>query len=190
MIVRLSRDEVFTRVWGIPPYTKSDPNDYYEEKARQNNSLYRKMDDCQLVLRFFALDNDEHIRGSMRAMLDRCMERNIDFSQEQFVAEAERYLSRLHFADKLFDGRPFNLSSNGKDNLRPNAGIYDGVMLAIDSLWKKRNKLYANKALLLADYKKVVSMKAHTGALTGSANTAADIRGRIKIFKDLFLRHV
>ena len=190
MIVRLSRDEVFTRVWGIPPYTKSDPNDYYEEKARQNNSLYRKMDDCQLVLRFFALDNDEHIRGSMRAMLDRCMERNIDFSQEQFVAEAERYLSRLHFADKLFDGRPFNLSSNGKDNLRPIAGIYDGVMLAIDSLWKKRNKLYANKALLLADYKKVVSMKAHTGALTGSANTAADIRGRIKIFKDLFLRHV
>ena len=186
LIVELSRDNVFTRIWGIPPYTKSDPNDYYEEKARQNNSLYKKMDDCQLVLRFFALDNDEHIRGSMRSMLDRCMERNLNFSKEQSARERCRYLSRLHLADQLFDGKPFYLLATTRDSLRPIASVYDGVMLAIDQLWDKHEELLQNKVDIQNSYRKLVTGMARTGELTGSANTAADIKVRIKIFYDLF----
>lgn len=114
LIVSLSRDETFTRIWGIPPYKSADPSDYYEEQARQKNTLYKTMGDCQLVLRFFALDKDEHIQGSMKSMLDRCMERNLNCSVEQAERLRDRYLSRLALADELFDGRPFTLSGSPK----------------------------------------------------------------------------
>lgn len=189
LMVLLSRNPTFTRIWDIPPYKKADPNDYYEEQARQKNALYKAMGDCQLVLRFFALDNEAHIQGSMKAMLDRCMERNIDCSKEQAAEMGERYLQRLELADKLFDEQPFSLSPPGEGPHRPVAGIYDGVMIALDTLWQSREKLLASKEAIQHDYAKLVAREADTGSLTGAANTATDIKARIQTFRELFTKH-
>lgn len=188
-IVKLSRDEVFTRIWGIPPYKKADPNDYYEEEARQKNALYKTMGDCQLVLRFFALDTDAHIHGSMKAMLDRCMERNLDLSEDDANELGARYLERLRFADELFDKRPFSLSLSAR-SYRPVAGIYDGVMLALDALWDDRKALLKQKEDIQSAYAVLIKKEGAAGTLTGSANTAADIKGRIKIFRELLEQFV
>lgn len=184
-IVHLSRDEVFTRIWGIPPYKAADPSDYYEEPERQKNSLYRSMGDCQLVLRFFALDRDEHIQGSMRSMLDRCMERNLEISAEQAKSMGRRYLERLHFADELFDRQPFALDLPGQPRHRPVAGVYDGVMVALDKVWSRRQVLLDRKAEVQAGYAALVA-GGSKGQLTGLANTSSDIKARIKLFHDLF----
>ena len=109
LITTLSRDKIFTKIWDIPEYTNSDPNEYYEEPERQKNYLYRSMGDCQIILRFFALENDKSIRGSIRSMLDRCMERYLDISQDEAMKIKDRNLSRLNMAYELFDGRPFEL---------------------------------------------------------------------------------
>ena len=187
LIVELSRDRTFTRIWDIPPYTSSDPSEYYEEEIRQRNSLHRTMGDCQLVLRFFALDNDALIQGSMKSMLDRCMERNVDCTPSAAEAMKERFLSRLNLADYLFDGQPFALAPAKTGRAyRPVAGVYDGVMAALDGLWDKRAALKNRKADIQAAYAKLVNEQSAGGSLTGSANTAADIKKRIGIFRDLF----
>ncbi len=175
---------MFTRIWGIPPYTNSDPNDYYEESARQKNNLYKTMGDCQIVLRFFALDNDDHIQGSMKSMLDRCMERNIDATPADAEAAGVRYIERLHLANELFDSRPFVVDLRSK-SARPFASVYDGVMVALDGAWKHKDRLLQNKAKLQAAYASLVEKEGRTGRLTGAANTAADIRARISLFKQL-----
>ena len=186
LIVELSRDPTFTRIWGIPPYTSSDPSEYYEEPERQKNTLYKTMGDCQLVLRFFALNNDSHIQGSMKAILDRCMERNEDCTLTVAEEMKARFRSRLTLADQLFDGQPFSMLTPGGATVhRPVAGIYDGVMIAIDEYWERREKLRARKADLQAAYGKLVDKRRETGELTGAANTAADIRKRIGIFREL-----
>jgi hypothetical protein len=185
LIVKLSRDSTFTRVWGIPPYTSADPSEYYEEEIRQKNTLYRTMGDCQLVLRFFALEDDAYIQGSMKSMLDRCMERHIDCTPTDADEMGARYLSRLNLADQLFDGRPFSLTPP-KTSYRPVAGVYDGVMAALDKLWEKRDALIARKAEIQAAYSKLVAEESDSGLLTGSANTASDIKNRIGIFLKLF----
>lgn len=187
LIVELSRDSTFTRIWDIPPYTNSDPSEYYEEPDRQKNTLYKTMGDCQLVLRFFALNDDSHIQGSMKAILDRCMERNADCTPTMAEEMKERFRSRLMFADELFVEKPFSMSPPGAATVhRPVAGIYDGVMIAIDELWDKREALLAQKAGIQAAYSKLVEERRDSGELTGSANTAADIRNRISIFRNLF----
>lgn len=187
LIVQLSRDPVFTRIWGIPPYTSSDPSEYYEEEMRQRNTLYRTMGDCQLVLRFFALDTEAHIQGSMKSMLDKCMERHIDCTPAAAEAMKERFLSRLYLADQLFNGHPFSLApAKTGVSYRPVAGVYDGVMAALDELWDKRDALMARKTEIQAAYAKLVHEMSTGGSLTGSANTAADIKNRIGIFRKLF----
>lgn len=191
LIVQLSRNPTFTRIWDIPPYTSSDPNEYYEEPERQRNALYKSMGDCQLVLRFFALDNDSHIQGSMKAILDRCMERNADCSPAMAEEMQERFCSRLSLADQLFDGHPFSMSLPGSAMIyRPVAGIYDGVMIVLDELWSSRDKLLACKADIHAAYAKLIETHRASGMLTGSANTAQDIRNRIGIFRSLFSQFV
>ena len=45
MILDLTRHSLFTRIFDIPPYSEADPNDYYENPARQKNSLYSTMGD-------------------------------------------------------------------------------------------------------------------------------------------------
>ena len=187
LIVELSRDSTFTRIWSIPPYTNSDPSEYYEEPERQKNTLYKTMGDCQLVLRFFALNNDSNIQGSMKAILDRCMERNADCTPTIAEEMQAQFRSRLYFADQLFDGQPFSMSTpGGATGHRPVAGIYDGVMIAIDELWENRETLRARKGEIQAAYGRLVEARRESGELTGSANTSADIRNRIGIFRDLF----
>jgi len=184
LIVDLSRNPVFTRIWGIPNYVENDFGDYYEDEQRQKNTLYRTMGDCQLVLRYFALDNEAHIVGSLRSMLDRCMERNLSTTREQCEVLGQRYRSVLELADALFDGRPFSLHLTEAD-YRPLAGIYDGVMVALGDMLDHRQALLARKQDIQDAYSALVVKKGR-GAFTGVASTAQDVKDRIAQFRNLF----
>lgn len=186
LITFLSRDSIFTKIWEIPEYTKSDPNEYYEEPERQRNYLYKSMGDCQIVLRFFALENDKLIQGSIRSILDKCMESYLDISKEEAEKLKVRYLSRLNLAYELFDGRPFELAPEPRGRRRPLVGIYDGVMVAIDRLWSRRTEILSNKESVLSRYAELIKAEAHTGRLTGAASTSQDIKGRISLFERMF----
>lgn len=144
------------------------------------------MTDCQLVLRFFALEKDEYINGSMRAVLDRCMERHLDVDKPVAAALEARYNERLELADRLFDGRPFALDFEKGRRHRPLAGLYDAVMVSLDRLWAHRGELEAKKVAVQAAYRELIEQHGHTGALTGAANTSNDIKMRIKLLEDMF----
>lgn len=109
MIVNLARNNTFCRIFGIPEYTETDTNEYYENPDRQKNTLYRKMNDCQIVLRYFALLKDDNIRGSMRSILDGCMKRNQNASP-QIVEECARlFIQSIEACDAIFKGNAFLL---------------------------------------------------------------------------------
>ena len=63
-------------------------------------------------------------------------------------------------------------------------------MVVLDELWDKHETLQARKAEIQTAYGKLVEERRESGELTGSANTAADIRNRIGIFRDLFKQFV
>lgn len=189
LIVELSRNDTFTRIWGIPPYVGADPNEYYEDEARQSNSLYKTMGDCQLVLRYFALDNDSQIQGSLKTMLDRCMERNLSTSIADCEKLGAKYLEVLQLADELFGGKPFSLRESDSE-YRPLAGIYDAVMVSLGDLMPHRSALLARRAEVQEGYYRLVNLQTHRGALTGVASTSTDIKARIKLFKEFFTKFV
>lgn len=180
-IVNLTRFSIFTEVFDIPAYTESDPNEYYENPARQNNSLYSSMGDCQLILRYFALKDEENIRGAMKSMLDRAM-RKVIREDEQETVERE-FKDRFTFLYELFEGKPFQLQPGDKGNSRVSAAIYDAAMVAIDALWEQREEISDDASHVRRRMTAAIAKNSQT--LTGQGNTANAIRARIALMKEV-----
>jgi hypothetical protein len=182
-IVELTRDSLFTEVFDIPPYVEVDPNDYYENPARRRNKLYASMGDCQLVLRYFALKDPGNIRGSVKSMLDRAMDRNIE---EKDVDDLKtEYRDRLKFLYAIFDKKPFELLPDEKGRARISSAIYDASMVALDQLWAKREAILADDANVRARMAVTLADHNQVAVLTGGGNTANAVRARIALMRKI-----
>lgn len=183
VIIDLTREPLFTKIFHIPPYTETDPNDYYENQARQKNSLYSTMGDCQLVLRYFALKDPTNIRGSMKAMLDRAM--NVDITQQQAEAWKAEYIERLSFLFELFQGHPFELPPDEKGHIRVSAAVYDSSMVSMNDLWIEHEAIAADVDGVRARMTAALADEQQVNMLTGAGNTAKAVRERIDLMRKI-----
>lgn len=184
LIIELARDTLFTEIWGIPAYTEPVSEESYESPERKKNTLYRTMGDCQIVLRFFALRDEVKIKGSMRAILDRCMESNLFISDAQLEAYKTEYMTRLQLANEIFDGRPFFLSSHDD---RPSESMYDAVMAAVDRNWDQRERMLTSKQRIKNAYWNALGTPEAVQRFSGRANTSSDVKTRMAAMTQLFI---
>lgn len=183
-IIELTRFPLFTEIFGIPPYTEADPNEYYENPQRQKNNLYSSMGDCQLVLRYFALRESENIRGSMKSMLDRAMEREITVNEAE--ALKTEFEERLTYLYNLFGGTPFTLPPDDKGRVRVSATIYDAAMVAINDMWDKKNEISQDASAVRARMLETMIDETKITTLTGQGNTAKAVKDRIDLMRKIF----
>ena len=185
LIVKMARRREFTDVFGIPPYTEAEPNDYYENLARQKNALYSAMGDCQLVLRFFALRDAENIRGSMKSMLDRAMETRMGCSEEQADEARSDFESRFDVAVAVFGPEPFRLLADERGHRRMSAGLYDSSLVAIDRLWEHRAKIAASSTAIRDALTVELKDEAQIPLLTGKTSTASSVKLRLELMESI-----
>lgn len=181
VIIDLTRLSLFTHVFDIPAYVESDPSEYYENPKRQKNILYSTMGDCQLVLRYFALKDDANIRGSMKSMLDRAMEKNV--TKEEGDHLRIEFAERFAFLFELFEGRPFALPPDDKDRVRVSAAIYDAAMVAINDLWEHRHSIKADGQAVRKRMEDATANADEISVLTGQGNTAKAVKDRISLMR-------
>lgn len=55
LLIELSHEPLFTKIWQIPAYDRNVDKHGNISAALRDNSLYRRMQDCEIVLRFFSL---------------------------------------------------------------------------------------------------------------------------------------
>ena len=184
-VVNLTRGQLFTEIFGIPPYIETNPNDYYENPDRQKNTLYSSMGDCQLVLRYFALRDDANIRGSMKSMLDRAMASRVSISQDDANALEAEYIARLNLAYTIFGPKPFLLPPDEKGRERLSAAMYDATLVALHRLLTHSSEFQAKseeiKQRMLHEYDQGTSAQ----ILTGQGNTAQAVRDRIALLEKI-----
>jgi hypothetical protein len=183
IIIELTRYTLFTDVFDIPPYVEADPSDYYENTQRQKNTLFSSMADCQLVLRYFALKDEEKIRGSMKSILDRSMERRISEAEADLLKQ--EYIDRFSFLYNIFAEKPFLLPPDEKGRERVSAAMYDSSMVAIDKLWVHRDEIERDAANVRRRVEQATADPALLPILTGQGNTANAIKERIDLFRSL-----
>ena len=52
-LIGITQQGLFTAIFEIPPYVETDPNDYYENPARQRNKLYSSNGGLSTCIAFF-----------------------------------------------------------------------------------------------------------------------------------------
>ena len=177
MIVKLARNAAFCRVFDIPEYTAVDENEYYENPQRQRNNLYRTMGDCQLVLRFFALQEDAHITGSMRNILDRCMKRNMDLDSERVDHLRAEFVRTIEACEKIFGEKAFKLPATSKSTERTSVALYDAIMVSMARRTGSTDSFITNAASIRTGIQNLIEN--NLPLLTGRANTSAAIKERL-----------
>jgi hypothetical protein len=182
-IIRLSRGKMFTEVFGIPGYTENDIEDFYENPKRQKNSLYSSMRDCELILRYFALKDENNIRGSMKSMLDRAME--LDLSQDQAEKAESEFNTLFEFCFNLFNGKPFQISPPGQEKPKLSAALYDACMVAAGRLIDSLEDVTADKENVQKRLTDAVKDDNQYDVIVGRGNTADAVRERINFLQNI-----
>lgn len=179
MLVEIARSAAFTAAWAIPPKEPDEPHKV--SRMLESNRLYSVMADCEIVLRFFALEEMDLFRGGMKRALDDCMKRMKKQAKEQCAAQRARYLRCLSIAAKTFASALFRLPKKGGELTgRHSVPLSDAILLGIRSLrTSEAATLQSRSGAAIAELKKLLADGETYKTLVGRANTKSSIGERI-----------
>jgi hypothetical protein len=194
LIIELAGNSLFRRIWGIQshstlPQTNVElfPDRLVTEEPT-GNKLFRRMIDCEIVLRFFAFREARQIRGSVRRILDDCMARNRDATTQAISSFRKVFVDALNTADKIFSPRTFQVR-NEKGEWRLSQPLFDAVMVSIDSSIANRKSLIKHRKAISGDLVRELKYKRTYEIVVGKPNTAKAVKQRIGILSKLLKRH-
>ena len=178
LLIELARHPIFAKAWGIP----IDEN----SPELSTNTLYKKMEDAELVLRFFALRNVDHFRNGMEGFLDLYMMKSLGFSERDIEFLKDIFLQTLNLAHQIYEESLFKPFDPKLGNWKKNSykAYYDAVMVGFSRHLDKAEKFIDKKSQLIEETKKLFEKK-ESRLLTGEGRSKADIQERIRIFDEM-----
>jgi hypothetical protein len=182
LLITLSRLQLFTEIWEIPTYDQNVDRHGHVSTALRNNALYQRMKDCEIVLRFFAFRKRANIKGSVRSMLDRCMEEQLGANQKEIADLSEDFQSRLQLARDIFGEHVFRYRDEQK-KWQLSQPLYDGIMVALDNLWGRRDRLLKEKSRIVREVTSLLKKPSAFEVIVGRPNTAKAVRKRMDILQ-------
>ncbi|QDC10604.1 DUF262 domain-containing protein [Oceanicola sp. D3] len=181
MLLELSRHNLIRKVWGIPAYHPDEMKS--GDKKLLDSNFFRKMEDAELVLRFFALRNVEHYTRGMQGFLDLYMGRASKLSESTLTElrilfdEVMRVVSGI-YGDLAF--QPFDVKKDEWSG-RPQKAFFDAVTVAISRNLAAGDILIQRKGEVIEQTKELFR-KHEDGTFTGRKNSKKDIQNRIDLF--------
>lgn len=184
MLLRLSRNSVIRSSWGLPEYHEDEMQS--GDKDLLNNNFFRKMEDAELVLRFFALRNVEHYARGMQGFLDLYMGRAVKLGHETLIALEELFLKVMSVVKEIYGDLAFQPFDPQESTFtgRPQKAFYDAVTVGIAENIDSADTLIERKGAVLTETKKLFEMN-EPGTFTGRGNSKADISNRISLFSKM-----
>ena len=183
LIDRLSRRSAFREAWGIPQYVE---NEIDETPGLLDLVIYAKMEDVEMVLRFFALRHAAHYSNGMQGFLDLYMRKAADFTEQDIEILEREFIDTLDLASDIYGEllfRPYD-AGIGAWAKKPQKAYYDAVMVGMSSFLPRAHLVRA-KAAEIVDATKRMFAAHEAGTFTGRGNTKEDILTRIRLFSEM-----
>lgn len=180
LLDRLSRRPRFREAWGIPEYVE---NEIYVTSDLLDMPFYAKMEDVEMVLRFFALRHATEYRHGMQGFLDLYMRKAAKFTDADVAVLEREFVETLDLAADIFDHILFKPFDTEKNDWAPKAqkAYYDAVMVGMSNFLPKADEVRAKAAEIRASTAQM--FRDHeAGTFTGRGNTKEDIQTRIRLF--------
>ena len=188
LVIELAGTRTFNEIWDIPPYEDNIRGEQVSTRLRENR-LFRRMVDCEIVLRFFAFVKRSRIRGAVKKILDGCME-EYRYAPTTTIDEfRQRFLTRLELARDVFGEQTFRIPENDGSG-RLSIPLYDAVMVALDSLYDSRKELTRNRGQIVRSMENALMDEEKYEVLIGRPNTATAIKQRQDLAENLFREHL
>nr|WP_239574216.1 DUF262 domain-containing protein [Enterococcus ureilyticus] len=115
LLIELSKDKLFRKLWGF------------------ENAVSERMEDCELVLRFFAYKSAtaHKISKGIKALLDTYMKKSITFKENDVEVLRSLFTKTVFLAYQIFGENAFKSEAKSKKSEKM---IYDTVMLYMASI--------------------------------------------------------
>ena len=192
LLLKLSENTIFAKAWDIPIYN--------QEKLKENG-FYQKMEDVELILRFFALRDIDQYTGNLSKYLDNyMMKKSLNFSDEN-IQEFEQVFNQTIelvsniYQDQLF--KPFD-SKTKTHKSKAYKVYYDAVMISFSNHLSDYQELITRKSAIIDETISLFTQdsqgithqdkKLKKGLFTGEGDTKDDFKARIQIFDSLIQR--
>jgi len=182
LLVKLAGYNIFNDLWGMPRYSDHIRGSHVSAELA-DNSLYRRMRDCEIVLRFFAFRKKSNIRGSVRGILDRTMNENKDMSPEELEELRTIFMSRIGVCSEVFGDKAFRLMKETRQLSQP---LYDAEMIAVDRLFDKKEALVANRERIVQALAEALDDPDKFQLIVARPNTADSIKRRLDLVENIF----
>jgi hypothetical protein len=189
LLIELAGLRQFNEIWEIPPYEDHYRKaDGYISPELAKNNLFKRMTDCEIILRFFAFRRHQAIKGSARAILDNCMEEYREADATKIEELKSAFTKALSTSFAIFENSAFRVKEeDGKVKL--SQALFDAVMVAVDAYAEKSAQLIANRQKIKKALQQNLSDEKTYPYLVGKLNTAAAIKERSLIIKRIFDAH-
>ncbi len=186
LLIELARYPIFANAWGI--LIENNDTEELSQQLTENN-LYKKMEDAELVLRFFALRHANDFRRGLEVFLDLYMIKSLKFSDQDINVLKETFIKTINLACQIYEEnlfKPFD-KTNNTWNKRSYKNYYDAVMVGFSRHLSDANLLIEHKSRVIEETKKLFR-KDEAKLLTGGGKTKADIQKRLKLFDEMLLQ--
>lgn len=183
MLFKLARLDLFRTIWHLPLFQEEELINHrlpiYQE------SFFEKMEDIEVILRFFALRHMEYFRFGMQGFLDLYMIRSKAFLDEDCDFFGHLYTSTLSTAYRIYEEHVFSLYENGHFSTKRSKGMYDAVMVSLSEFTEDFPLLIKKRSEIIAA---TIDLFNKHGAetFTGKANTKKDVENRIELMRSIF----
>ncbi|MDM8550883.1 DUF262 domain-containing protein [Desulfobacterales bacterium HSG2] len=188
LIKELAGERLFNEIWDIPPYEDHIRGTHISKKLSEN-PCFKRMTDCEIVLRFFAFRKKSRIRGSVRRILDLCMEEHTAIDDTRINELRNDFLTRLQLAHDIFAEDTFRIT-DGYQRSGLSQALYDAVMISLDRLYEHRDSLRRNAQSIREELRKKFMDKDFYDLITGKPNTANAIKKRLDAMEAFMRKYI
>jgi len=177
LLVELAGNDLFDDLWEIPRYSEHIRGSHISSQLA-DNALFKRMRDCEIVLRFFAFSDSSNIRGAVVDILDRCMKGNLALDKEGISNLRVIFLEALETCRAVFGEKTFRLK-NEEGKYLLSQPLYDAQMVAINKLKEFKDVLVKKRIAIQNQLETALRSEELYELVVGRPNTSAAIKDRL-----------
>jgi hypothetical protein len=183
IIVYLSGNEIFTKAWNIPSHSDNISEGKITDKL-SNNTLFRRMGDCEIVLRFYALFESKHLKGSLKTMMDGAMNRRLDITDDEIKVLRESFINSLELANEVFGEKIFQITDSTTGKSTQSINFYDAITVIFHDLRSKSVEIIEKKEEILELVQNLIAIPENYENLVNRRGSSTEISAMKAFFKN------
>jgi len=200
LCMKLAKNDHFRKMWQLP--LEIEVEDLLlktEEELKQSDvsarlTLYRKMEDVELVLRFFAYRHLEELKSPLDEFLDDYLKQANSWPDEVLNQLESLFNETIELVYAVFGDSAFLAPSRAQESKTPRKSVYDPLMQVFSRNLRDKDRIIGKAEIIKKKRysdRNLLYVKAKNRPLfDGRYNDRKDVKLRIKYFQNFLHEYI